>query len=126
MTNATKTQPAVQDVECFGPFAGDVDEAPAVGNVPADKNVAPERLFFTERAALVNGFHAHFSRLGDGVPANVHRDAFDAHRARVGFLYAGEDFHQRRFARTVISEQGKHFAGIEREVHPVQRYVRAE
>ena len=52
--------------------------------------------------------------------------AVDLDRSLVRLKDAGEDLQQRRLARAVLSEQGMHFAGLDRQRYALERAHDAE
>jgi hypothetical protein len=97
-----------------------VDEhAEAAARLPADEDVLRDAQVVHQVQLLMDDADAERlrrARLGD-----LHRAAVDPDLAAVLLIDAGEDLHQRRFARAVLAHQRMHFAGAQVEAAVVER-----
>ena len=83
--DAAKADDVDQDLVGELLLALDVDEAEAVGDLPADEEVAPQRLFLGQRLVLVDRLDGKIVRLAHGIVGEVdrlvaHEDAAGARR----------------------------------------------
>ena len=99
-------------VEC-----GVVDEAKFVWLAP-EKNIGGEVEVGGEVEFLMNERHALRQCFADGL--ELHGLAVDENFAGVRRLHAGEDFHERAFARAIFANHCEYFAVAEREARVVQ------
>ena len=67
MPSPAKADHVDQDVLRDRFLALDVDEAEAVGDLPADEEIAPQRLLFRERLVLVDSFDREVMGHADGI-----------------------------------------------------------
>ena len=107
-------------------LALDVDEAEAVGDLPADEEVAPQRLLLGQRLVLVDGFDREIVRHADRVFARL--DLLVAHEdaARGRRDHAGHHLDQRRFAGAVVADEADDLVAADGQVDVAQRLHRAE
>ncbi len=66
------------------------------------------------------------ARFGFRGPTKPHWRAFDQNTPALGWRWPGEDFHERGFARAVLTDNGLNFAGAEIEADVLQHLHRAE
>ena len=104
----------------------DLDEAEAVGDLAADEEVAPERLFLAERLVLVHRLDRHRVRGTDRERCGVDLLVADEDAARRGWHDAGERLDERRFAGAVVADQADDLVPADREVDVAERMDRAE
>jgi hypothetical protein len=90
----------------------------------AQQDVFHHRKMFGERELLIDHGHARQSALQR--IARMIRRAVQPDFAGIGLICAGEDFHQRAFARAVFTHQRQNFAGVDGQTHVIQRDGRAE
>ena len=104
----------------------DVDEAPAVGDLPPDEEVAPERLLLGERLVLVDGLDRQVVRHPDRVVGKVELAVAHEDPPRGRRQHPGQHLDQRRLAGTVVADQPDDLVLPHREVDVPQRLDRAE
>ncbi len=85
----------------------------------AEENVRRDVEVVAQVQFLVDQRDAQSQRRPDRTELN--RLALEEYLAAVRRRHAGQDFHQRAFARAVLADHGQHFAAVKREAHVVQR-----
>ena len=107
------------------PPAGGPDvEPPPARRLDSEQDVLGDGEVRAERELLMDEGDAappRLERRGRGVGPIV-----ELHLAAVRMQRAGDDAHQRALAGAVLPDQGVHLAGVEHQVHAVQRHRRAE
>ena len=113
---------------CLGDLllALDVDEAEAVGDLAADEEVAPQRLFLGERLVLVDGLDREVVRHAHRIVARMNLVVADEDLARGRRKHAGHHLDQRRFAGAVVADQADDLVAADRDVDVAQRMHGAE
>ncbi len=86
-------------------LALDVDEAEAVGDLPSDEEIAPQRLFVGERFLLVDGLDGEVVRHSDRIVRQVDLAVADEDAPRGRRQHARHHLDQRRFSRAVVADQ---------------------
>ena len=90
----------------------------------AEQNIFHHGQMRREREFLINHRHAGLARV-ERIAGNVSR-AVEKHLALVRRNRAGQNFHQRGFARAVFADERHDFAGRDGQLHAAQRLRRAE
>ena len=101
-----------------------VDEAEAADRLAAEEDVLGDAEIGLEVELLVHRDDAE--GLGVGRVGDPDRLAGEADRAAVGPVDAGDDFHERRLAGTVLAEERVHLAGAQIEARPRRAPARRE
>src|SRR4051812_10125912 len=119
--DATEADGLGQDVARDLLLGLDVDETQAVGDLPADEEVAPERLLLTQRLVLVDRLDRQLVRHADRVVGQIelavaHPDGADGRSE-----HAGHDLDQRRFAGPVVADQAHDLVPADGEIDIFQR-----
>ena len=104
----------------------DVDEAEPVGDLPADEEIAPQRLLFGQRLILVDRFDRQIVRHPDRVFAGLNFAVADEDPARGRRQHAGHELDQRRFARAIVADEPDDLVASYGEVDVAQRVHGAE
>ena len=104
----------------------DVDEAEAVGDLAADEEVPPERLFLGKRTILVDGLDGEIVGHADGIVRELdflvaNEDAAGGRRED-----AGHHLDQGRLAGAVVADQPDDLVLADREVDVLQSVDRPE
>ena len=102
-------------------LALDVDEAEAVGDLPADEEIAPQRLLLGERLVLIDRLDRQIVRHADRVFARLDFAVADEDLARGRRKHAGHDLDQRRFAGAVVADEPDDLVASDREIDVAQR-----
>ncbi len=124
--DAAKADRVEQDLLRDPLFLADVDEAEAVGDLPADEEVAPERLLLAERFVLIDGLDRHRVRKADRVMREVDFLVADKDPAGAGRDHPGQHFDQRGFAGAVVADQADDFVAANGQVDVAQSMHGAE
>jgi hypothetical protein len=124
--DAPETDRLQEDLRGDRLFALDVDETEAVGDLPADEEVAPERLLVGKRTVLVDGFNRQIMRHAHGIIGGVELPVADEDAAGGGRHDAGHHLDQRRLAGAVIADQADDLVAADRQRNVAQRPDRAE
>ena len=104
----------------------DVDEAEAVGDLPADEEVAPERLLLGERLVLVDGLDRQVVRHAHRIVGEVDLPVADEDAPGGRLQHAGHHLDQRRLAGAVVADQPDDLVAADGEVDVAQRLDGAE
>ena len=107
-------------------LALDVDEAEAVGDLPADEEIAPERLLLGQRLVLVDRLDRQIVRHADRIFARLNFPIADHDLARARLEHAGHHLDQRRFAGAVVADEANDLVAADGEADVAQRMHRAE
>ena len=107
-------------------LALDVDEAEAVGDLPADEEIAPQRLLLGQRLVLVDRLDRQIVRHADRIFAGLHFSITDHDPARARLQHAGHHLDQRRLAGAVVADEADDLVAADGEVDVAQRMHRAE
>ena len=105
---------------------GDVDEAPAVGDLAADEEVAPERLLLAQRLLLVDGLDAELVAAAHRIVVEVDRPVAKVDGTAGRPEHAGHHLDQGRLAGAVVADQADDLVAADREVDVAERPHRAE
>ena len=104
----------------------DVDEAEAVGDLPADEEVAPERLLLGERLVLVDGLDRELVRHAHRVVAEVELPVADEDAPGGRREHPGQHLDQRRLSGAVVADQPDDLVAADGKVDVAERLDRAE
>ena len=104
---------------CHVALAGPLEQLLA-----AEEEVGDDVEVVREREILVHGGDAELRRVLGG--ANGDRDPVHRDLTVVGRVDAGDDLHQRRLAGSVVADEPDDLAGVDLEVHAVERLDGAE
>ena len=107
-------------------LALDVDETEAVGDLPADKEIAPQRLFVGERLVLVDGLDQEIVRHAHGILALRNFAIADVDLAGARRQDAGHHLDQGRLAGAVIADQSDDLIAAYGDIDVAQRVNRAK
>ena len=107
-------------------LALDVDEAEAVGDLPADEEVAPQRLFVGERLVLVDRLDGKIVRPAHRIVGEVDRLIAYEDAAGGRRNHAGHDLDDRRLAGAVVADQADDFVLADAQVDVAERLHGAE
>src|SRR6185437_16142806 len=124
--DAPETDRVDQDLLRDFLLAPDVDEAEPVDDLPADKEIAPQRLLLGQRLVLVDGFDREIVRHADRVFARLKLPLADEDPARGRFEHPGHDLDQRRFAGAVVADEPDNLVAADGKVDVTQRVHRAK
>ena len=124
--DAAETDHVDQDVlrELF--LALDVDEAEAIGDLPADEEIAPQRLFVGERLVLVDRLDRQVVRHADRVFTLVDFSVANEDLAGRRRQDAGHHLDQGRLAGAVIADQSDDLIAAYGDIDVAQRVNRAK
>src|ERR1700730_12533335 len=109
-----------------GFFLFHVDEAKAVHNLPSNKEVPPQDLFFTQRFILVHGFDAVRVSALDVIAAEIDFAACNVQFAAGWRKHARQDFHHRRLTGSVVTDQAHDLIAANFQVDVGQRTHQAK
>src|SRR5687768_12507894 len=101
---------------------GPIDPS-APRHLVAEEDVVHDRQVRAERELLMNerdSAATPVARGGGSIPLTVQE-----HLATIGLHLAGDDVHERALPRPILSQQCQHLAGVNRQIHPVERDRRA-
>ena len=107
-------------------LALDVDEAETVGDLPTDKEIAPQRLLLGERLVLVDRLDRQIVRHPHRIFALRNLAVADVNLARRRRQHAGHNLDQRRFAGAVVADQPDDLVAADGDVDVAQRVNRAK
>ena len=107
-------------------LALDVDEAEAVGDLPADEEVAPQRLLLGERLVLVDGLDRQVVGLAHRVAGRLDLAVAHEQLARGRRPHAGHHLDQGRLAGAVVADQADDLVASDGDVDVAQRVHGAE
>ena len=107
-------------------FALDVDEAEAVGDLPADKEIAPQGLLLGERLVLVDGFDRQIVRYADRVVALLNFAVADEDLPGGRRENPRHHLDQRRLADVVVADKADNLVARNRDIDVAQRIEGAE
>ena len=104
----------------------DVDEAEAVGDLAADEEVAPQRLFLGQRLVLIDRLDRQVVRAAHREVGEIDLLVADEQPAGGGRDHAGHHLDQRRFAGAVVADQADDLVAPDAEIDVLERLHRAE
>ncbi len=107
-------------------LALDVDEAEAVDDLPADEEIAPERLFLGQRLVLIDRLDREVVRHADRVFAWLNLPIADHDLACARLEHAGHDLDEGGLAGAVVADEADDLVAADGEVDVAQRMHRAE
>ena len=93
-------------------------DQPAAARLAAQKDIGADAQVVAEVEFLVDQGDAQVRGRAGGIDA--HRAVAEEDLASVGQLHPGQDFHQGRLARSVLADDGQHFARLQGQVHVAQ------
>ncbi len=119
-TDAAKAELAFQDIIGDPPFLSHLDEAEPVGDLAADEDVAPERLFLAERLFLIDRLEPQAVGFPHRIARPVDQLIADVKLAGSGPHDAGQHLDEGGFAGAVVADQPDDLVAADREVDPRQ------
>ena len=107
-------------------LALDVDEAEAVRDLPADEEIAPQRLFLRQRLVLINGLDREVVRHAHRILARLDFAVADEDLAGRREEDAGHHLDQGRLAGAVVADQADDLIASYGDMDVAQRVDGAE
>src|SRR5262249_44645396 len=120
--DAAEADLLLEDLIRDSPLRRNVDEAEAVGDLPADEEVPPQPLFLAQRFLLIDGLDAERVSEPDGPLLEADLAIADEQPPRGRPQGSGHDLDQRRLAGAVVAEQAHDLAIPDGEGHVVERH----
>ena len=122
--DAAETDDVEQDLARDLLLPLDVDESEAVGDLPADKEIAPERLLLRQRLVLIDGLDRQIVRHANRILVRLDFAVADEDFARCRRVDAGQDLDQGRLARAVVPDEADDLVASDGDVDVAQRMHR--
>ena len=107
-------------------LAANVDEAEAVGNLPPDEEIPPQRLLLGERLVLVDRLDREVVRHAHRIVGEVELLVADEDAPRGGREHAGQHLDQRGLSGAVVADQPDDLVPADGKVDVAERLDRAE
>ena len=94
-----------QDILRYRFFALHIDKAEAVGDLPADEEIAPQGLFVAERLVLIDGLDGKLVRHAHRIVRQVDRPVAHEDAAAARAQHPGHDLDKGRLAGAVVADE---------------------